>query len=99
MEKDVRTYVHQCTTCQHFKPELVASPRLLQPMPILNHVWPKLSMDFISGLPKSYSKTTILVVVDHLSKAACFMALKHPFRPRSIFLWQVLEGAFSLVRS
>ena len=36
-------------------------------------------MDFISGIPKSYSKTTNLVVVDRLSKASHFMTLKHPF--------------------
>lgn len=79
MERDVRNYVRQCTTCQHFKLELGASPGLLQPSPIPDHVWFELSMDFISGLRKSYSKTTILVVVDCLSKAAHFMALKHPF--------------------
>ncbi|XP_054791826.1 isoleucine--tRNA ligase, cytoplasmic-like [Prosopis cineraria] len=79
MEKDVRNFVHQCTTCQHFKPELIASPGLLQPLPIPEHIWSELSMDFISGLPKSYSKTTILVVFDRSSKAAHFMALKHPF--------------------
>lgn len=79
MEKDVRAFVRECTICQRFKPELVASPGLLQPLPIPEYVWSELSMDFISGLPKSYAKTTILVVVDRLSKVAHFMALKHPF--------------------
>lgn len=36
-------------------------------------------MDFIRELPKSYCITVILVLVDRLSKAAHFMALKHPF--------------------
>ena len=36
-------------------------------------------MDFICGLPKSYGKTVIFVVVDRLSKAAHFSALKHPY--------------------
>lgn len=39
----------------------------------------ELLIDFISGLPKSYSRATILVVVDRLFKAAYFMALKHLF--------------------
>ncbi|KAK4271035.1 hypothetical protein QN277_019789 [Acacia crassicarpa] len=86
MEKDVRNFVRECVICQRFKLELVASPGLLQPLPIPNHVWTELSMDFISGLPKSYSKTTILVVVDRLSKAAHFMALKHPFTAMDVAL-------------
>ncbi|KAK4265116.1 hypothetical protein QN277_026209 [Acacia crassicarpa] len=38
MEKDIRNFVRECTTCQRFKPELVASPGLLQPLPIPEHV-------------------------------------------------------------
>lgn len=79
LERDVRQFIRACETCQRFKYETVASPGLLQPLPVPEHIWSKLSMDFISGLPKSYSKTTILLVVDRLSKAAHFMALKHPF--------------------
>lgn len=79
LERDVREFVRGCITCNRFKPENVASPGLLQPLPIPEHVWTDLSMDFICGLPKSYSKSTILVVVDRLSKAAHFMALQHPF--------------------
>lgn len=79
LSRDVREFIRTCDVCQRFKYETVALPELLQPLPIPEHICSELSMDFISGLPVSYSKTTILVVVDRLSKAACFVALKHPF--------------------
>jgi len=52
---------------------------LLQPLPILEHIWLDISIDFIDGLPASYGRTTILVVVDHLSKHGHFTPLKHPY--------------------
>lgn len=41
-------------------------------------------MDFIDGLPKAAGKEVIFVVVDRLSKAAHFMAMKHPYSAREV---------------
>ena len=42
-------------------------------------MWQNITMDFIKGLPISYGKKVILVVVDRLSKAAYFMVLSYPY--------------------
>lgn len=41
-------------------------------------------MDFIDGLPKSHNWTSIMVVVDRLSKYAHFLPLKHPYTAQSV---------------
>lgn len=41
-------------------------------------------MDFIEGLPKSNGFTTILVVVDKLSKFGYFVPLKHPYSAATV---------------
>ena len=46
---------------------------LLKQLPILGQPWNSISMDSIEQLPKSSSYTTILVVVDHLTKQAIFI--------------------------
>nr|MDZ8005255.1 RNase H-like domain-containing protein [Nostoc sp. DedSLP05] len=53
MKKDVQKFVAECDTCQRQKGETVASPGLLQPLPIPTQTWHHISMDFIEGLPKS----------------------------------------------
>ena len=79
LRKQVHQFVRECEVCQRCKPDLSASPGLLQPLPVLDRIWPNISLYFIEGLPKVGGKEVILVVVDRLSKYAHFIALGHPF--------------------
>ena len=79
LSKDVKRFVHQCTTCQQRKYDNSSSPGLLQPLPVPDLIWQHITMDFIEGLPNSFGKQVIFVVVDRLSKAAHFIALQHPY--------------------
>lgn len=84
MSKDIQSYIRSCSVCQQCKYETIGSPGLEQPLPILTAIWSDISMDFIDGLPNSFGKTVIFVVVDRLSKAAHFMALSHPYTAASV---------------
>ena len=79
MQSQVRDFIRRCDVCQRFKYETVATPGLLQPLPIPVSAWSQISMDFIDGLPVSKGKDVVMVVVDRLTKYAHFMDLKHPY--------------------
>ena len=84
MWKDVCEFVRTYSTCQRYKPENRATPGLLQPLPIPRGVFTDISMDFIEGLPKSGGKSTIMVVVDRLTKYGHFMLLPHPYSAKMV---------------
>ncbi|PNY12251.1 retrotransposon protein [Trifolium pratense] len=79
MKKDVQAHIRQCSTCQQTKYSTAKPNGLLQPLPIPNHVWEELSMDFITGLPQSRGYSVILVVVDSFSKGVHLGALASGF--------------------
>jgi len=81
MKNDILTFVAECDVRQRHKGETVKSLGTLQPLPIPASIWTEVSMDFITGLPKSGNKLVIMVVVDRLSKYDHFCALPHPFTP------------------
>jgi len=81
---DVKKWIRECVVCQRCKGEIVASPRLLQPLPVPNRAWSVISLDFIDGLPTSNKKNSILVVVDHLTKYGYFLALSHPYTAKDV---------------
>lgn len=70
--------------CQRQKYSATTPGGLLQPLPIPNGIWEELSLDFITGLPKSKGYEAVLVVVDRLSKYSHFILLKHPYTTKSI---------------
>jgi hypothetical protein len=94
MKQDICNFVIECDVCQRNKGETVKSPSTLQPISIPPAIWKDISMDFITGLPKSRNKSVIMVVVDRLSKYADFFTLQHPFTASTmaqIFMDQVFK--------
>ena len=64
-----------CSVCAQNKTSSGSRMGLLQPLPISSRPWADISMDFVTGLPVSKGKTTVLTVVDRFSKMTHFIAL------------------------
>ena len=56
MKNGILNFVAECDVCQNNKEEIIKLPRKLQPFPLPISVWMDVSMDFITGLPKSRNK-------------------------------------------
>jgi hypothetical protein len=76
--------MEECLVCQQNKVETIKTLRLLQPLSIPSQLWEEVSMDFVTGLPKSEGKSVIMVIVDRLTKYAHFFALSHPFKVSTV---------------
>jgi hypothetical protein len=58
----------------------------LQPLPIPKWKWETISMDFITGLPKSTKQSDAnIVVLDKFRKDAHFIPVKSPCKEMPIF--------------
>ncbi|KAJ4807690.1 polyprotein [Rhynchospora pubera] len=84
MKQHIMDHIRQCDICQITKPEHVATPGLLQPLPIPPEAWHSIGMDFITCLPKSEGKEVLLVVVDRLTKYGHFLPLAHPYTAATV---------------
>jgi hypothetical protein len=78
MKHDIHKFVTECEVCQRNKGETIKSPGTLQPLPIPPAIWKDISMDFITGLPKSGNKSVIMVVVDLPFQVCSFLRSSPP---------------------
>ncbi|GKD84697.1 putative reverse transcriptase domain-containing protein, partial [Tanacetum coccineum] len=80
MKRDIVTYVSKCLTCSKVKAEHQRPSGLLQQPEIPEWKWDKITMDFITKLPKTKSgHDTIWVIVDRLTKTAHFLVMREDY--------------------
>jgi len=70
---DVQKFIKSCVSCSRAKTPRHKPYGLLKQLPIPSRPWDSISMDFIKHLPTSNGFTSILVIVDRLSKQAVFI--------------------------
>ncbi|CAA0841268.1 Unknown protein, partial [Striga hermonthica] len=74
LKKDVADFVRRCLTCQQVKAEHKSPIGLLRPLSIPKWKWEEVTIDFVTGLPRSSEHhDAIWVVVDRLTKDAHFL--------------------------
>ncbi|GKD92751.1 hypothetical protein Tco_1372588, partial [Tanacetum coccineum] len=56
MKRDVAAFVSKCLICQQVKIEHQRASGLLQPLEIPVWKWDEISMDFVTGLPRTQRK-------------------------------------------
>ncbi|GJR11539.1 putative reverse transcriptase domain-containing protein [Tanacetum coccineum] len=95
MKQDIATFVARCLTCQQVKIEHQRASGLFQPLDIPVWKWDEISMDFVTGLPRTKRKNdAIWVVVDFLTKSAHFLPIQKDFsvsRLAEIFQQEIIR--------
>ncbi|KAL0553580.1 hypothetical protein IC582_007480 [Cucumis melo] len=80
MKREVAEFVSKCLVCQQVKAPRQKPAGLLQPLSIPEWKWESVSMDFITGLPRTLRGFTVIwVVVDRLTKSAHFVPGKSTY--------------------
>ena len=81
MKADIATYVGKCLTCSKVKAEHQKPSGPLQQPEIPMWKWERITMDFITKLPKTSSGyDSIWVIVDRLTKSAHFIPIKETYK-------------------
>ena len=74
MKKEIAGFVSRCLTCQQVKAEHQRPAGKTQLLPIPVWKWEKITMDFVTGLPRTQRQhDAIWVIVDRLTKSAHFL--------------------------
>ncbi|GJV40828.1 putative nucleotidyltransferase, ribonuclease H [Tanacetum coccineum] len=77
MKRDCVKYVEKCLTCLKVKAEHQKPYGKIQPLEIPVWKWEKITMDFVTKLPRTTKKhDAIWVIVDRLTKSAHFIPIR-----------------------
>ena len=80
MKVDVARHVAKCLMYQQVKSQHYKPGGLLRPLEIPEWKWEHITMDFVTGLPRSQrGHDSIWVIVDRLTKSAHFLAVRKDF--------------------
>ena len=78
MKKKIADFVSRCLTCQQVKAEHQKPTGKIQPLPIPVWKWDKITMDFVTGLPRTRRQhDAIWVIVDRLTRSAHFLPVSN----------------------
>jgi hypothetical protein len=81
MKGETTEYLYKFLDFQQVKVEHQHPTKLLQPLPIPEWKWETISLDFITGFPKTQNKNdSIMVVIDKLSKSRHFIPVKSTYK-------------------
>ena len=74
MKKEIASFVSKCLTCQRVKAEHQRPTGKIQLLPIPMWKWENITMDFVTGLPRTQRQhDAIWVIVDRLTKSPHFL--------------------------
>jgi len=77
MKRDIAEFISKCLVCQQVKAEHQVPVGLLQPLSMPELKCDRITMDFVSGLPRTQrNHDAIWVIVDRLTKSAHFLAIR-----------------------
>ncbi|KAA0060217.1 ty3-gypsy retrotransposon protein [Cucumis melo var. makuwa] len=80
MKREVAEFVSKCLVCQQVEAPRQKPTGLLQPLSVPEWKWKNVSMDFITGLPRTLRGFTVIwVVVDRLTKSTHFIPGKSTY--------------------
>ena len=95
MKRDIAQFVAQCLVCQQVKAEHQRPTRFLQPLSIPEWKWEHITMDFVTGLPRTLGDNdAIWVIVDRLTKSTNFLPMKVNFsmdRLTSLYIKEIVK--------
>ncbi|KAA0063443.1 Retrotransposable element Tf2 [Cucumis melo var. makuwa] len=80
MKREVAKFVSRCLVYQQVKAPRQKPAGLLQPLGVPEWKWENVSMDFITGLPRTLKGYTVIwVLVDRLTKSAYFIPVESTY--------------------